>query len=92
MPIFIFPVISQLPKQQKCLNNGSQKHDICRRYAMLRTFLLYPLKVSVELIFEYFSELGLSVVMETNHTERLIYLLEDYSKDISVKVLSKYLQ
>ena len=55
-------------------------------------FCFIPLKVSVEMNFEYFSELGLSVVMKTNHIERLTDLLEHYSRNISVNVLSKYLQ
>ena len=57
-------------------------------------FQLFPLMASEEMIFEYFfRKFSLSVAMATNQIQRLgqnSYV--SYSRNISVKLLSKYLQ
>ena len=59
-------------------------------------FQFHPTYGSEEMIFEYFfCKFILSVAMETNQIQRFgqnSCLAEDYSRNISVKLLSKYLQ
>ena len=63
----------------------------------LHFFSFTPIAASEEMIFEYFCvcKFSLSVAMATiklGSLYKIIRLVEDYSGNISVKLLSKYLQ
>ena len=62
----------------------------------MQSFSFIPLMASEKTIFEYlFRKFSLSVAMATNQNQHFgqnSWLVEDYSKNISVKLLSKYLQ
>ena len=79
------------------LSNGNKKQNFLR--LMLETFLqsFIPHTPSEEMIFDFFlCKFPLLVAMVTNQIKKLqqkkICLVEDHSRNISAKVLSKYLQ
>ena len=64
-------------------------------WTFLQSFIFIPLMASEEMIFEYFFS-NLAFRLHGNQSNsvvwtKFIWLVEDYSRNISVKLLSKYL-
>ena len=63
---------------------------------VMQSFSFIPLMASEKKIFEYFFQtFSLSVAMATNQNQRfgqVIWLVKEYSRNISAKLFSKHLQ